>query len=183
MDTDQYKLLLDNAQVGWWEVDFEKGCYICSDYIVSLLGLDGETIPVADFLGLIREDYRARIANEFVFFKEVGIYEQIFPIQTCFGMKFVRTKICKREIEPSGKIYVLGILQLVPYSESDVNKPTVNQADSLLRHLGSISRALHSFIQTNDLLASIQLVLTEIMFSIDTQGRACIMKWQITNHH
>lgn len=177
MDTDQYKLLLDNAQVGWWEIDFEKGCYICSDYIMSLLGKKDKRIPVSDFLGLIREDYRARIANEFVFFKEVGIYEQIFPIQTCFGMKFVRTKICKREIEPSGKIYVLGILQLVPYSETDVNKPAVNQADSLLRHLGSISRALHSFIQTNDLLASIQLVLTEIMFSIGTKGRACIMEY------
>lgn len=177
MDTDQYKLLLDNAQVGWWEVDFEKRCYICSDYIVSLLDCKSEAIPVSDFLSLIREDYRARIANEFMFFKEVGIYEQIFPIKTCFGMKFVRTKICKREIDPSGKIYVLGILQLVPYSEIDVNKPAVNQADSLLRHLGSISRALHSFIQTNDLLASIQLVLTEIMFSIDTQGRACIMEY------
>ena len=64
MDTAQYKLLLDAAQVGWWEIDFEKKCYICSDYLVSLLDLDGKTIPAEDFLGLIREDYRARIANE-----------------------------------------------------------------------------------------------------------------------
>ena len=178
MDTAQYKLLLDAAQVGWWEIDFEKKCYICSDYLVSLLDLDGKTIPAEDFLGLIREDYRARIANEFAYFREVGIYEQTFPIETCYGTKFVRTKICKREVDADGNIYVLGILQLVPFCEVDGNKPAVdNQVDSLLRHLNTISRALHSFIQTNDLLTSIQLVLTEILFSIDTRGRACIMEY------
>ncbi len=178
MGTDQYKLLLDTAQVGWWEIDFKRKCYICSDYLISLLGLKDNAIPTDDFLGLIREDYRARIANEFAYFKEVGIYEQIFPMKTCYGLRFVRTKICKREIDATGKIYVLGILQLVPFSETEENKPAVNnQVDSLLRHLNTISRALHSFIQTNDLLTSIQLVLTEILFSIDTKGRACIMEY------
>ena len=179
MDTAQYKLLLDTAQVGWWEIDFDKRVYICSDYLVSLLELKDKIIPTRDFLQLIREDYRARIANEFAYFREVGIYEQIFPIKTCYGFKFVRSKICKREIEPSGRVYVLGILQLVPYSEEETNKPATegSQVDGLLRHLGSISRALHSFIQTNDLVESIQLVLTEILFSIDTKGRACIMEY------
>lgn len=178
MDIDQYKTLLDTAQVGWWEMDFERKCYICSDYLVSLLGMNDKILPTQDFLGLIREDYRARIANEFAYFKEVGIYEQIFPMKTCYGIRFVRTKICKREIDATGKIYVLGILQLVPFGEVEENKLAVNnQTDRLLRHLGSISRALHSFIQTNDLLTSIELVLTEILFSIDTKGRACIMEY------
>ena len=30
---DQYQLILDNAQVGWWKADFEERCYICSDYL------------------------------------------------------------------------------------------------------------------------------------------------------
>ena len=140
MDPAQYKLLLDTAQVGWWEIDFDKRVYICSDYLVSLLELKDKIIPTRDFLQLIREDYRARIANEFAYFREVGIYEQIFPIKTCYGFKFVRSKICKREIEPSGRVYVLGILQLVPYSEEETNKPATegSQVDGLLRHLGSI---------------------------------------------
>ena len=41
MDVDQYQLILDNAQVGWWKADFEERCYICSDYLISLLELDG----------------------------------------------------------------------------------------------------------------------------------------------
>lgn len=179
MDADQYKLLLDNAQVGWWEANFEGGYYICSDFLVSLLELNGPQLPIRDFLALIREDYRDRIANEFTFFKGIGIYEQIFPIKTCFGVKFVRTKICKREIDGNGKITVLGILQLIPFSEAEENKPIVNsQIDGILRHLGSLSRALHSFIQTNDLHKSIHLALMEILFSINTRGRVYIMEYE-----
>lgn len=179
MEADQYQILLDNAQVGWWEADFEEKSYICSDYLISLLELDGPKILIADFLLLIREDYRDRIANEFAFFKGIGIYEQIFPIKTCYGFKFVRTKIYKREKDANGKLTVQGILQLIPYSEAEENKPVLNgQVDGLLRHLGSLSRALHSFIQTNDLHKSIHLALTEILFSIDTKGRSYIMEYQ-----
>ena len=152
MDVDQYQLILDNAQVGWWKADFEERCYICSDYLISLLELDGPKISIVDFFLLIRGDYRDRIANEFAFFKGIGIYEQIFPIKTCYGYRFVRTKIYKREKASDGKLTVLGILQLIPFSEMEENRPVVNgQVDSVLRHLGSLSHALHSFIQTNDL--------------------------------
>ncbi len=178
METDQYQTLLDCAQVGWWETDFEAGCYICSDFLISLLELKGPKVPISDFLTLIREDYRNRIANEFSFFKEIGIYEQIFPIKTCYGYRFVRTKIYKRDMDAEGKIKAFGILQLIPFSEEDADKPVENsQVDGLLRHLGSLSRALHSFIQTNDLHRSIHLALTEILFSIYTKGRAYIMEY------
>lgn len=179
MDAGQFQLILDKAQVGWWKADFEGRCYICSDFLISLLELAGPKILMTDFLLLIREDYRDRIANEFTFFKGIGIYEQIFPIKTCYGYRFVRTKICKREKDADGKLTVLGILQLIPFSETEENRPVVNgQVDSVLRHLGSLSRALHSFIQTNDLHKSIHSALTEILFSIDTKGRAYIMEYE-----
>ena len=179
MDVDQYQLILDNAQVGWWKADFEERCYICSDYLISLLELDGPKISIVDFFLLIRGDYRDRIANEFAFFKGIGIYEQIFPIKTCYGYRFVRTKIYKREKASDGKLTVLGILQLIPFSEMEENRPVVNgQVDSVLRHLGSLSHALHSFIQTNDLHKSIHLALTEVLFSIDTKGRVYIMEYE-----
>ncbi len=171
MDVDQYQLILDNAQVGWWKADFEERCYICSDYLISLLELDGPKISIVDFFLLIRGDYRDRIANEFAFFKGIGIYEQIFPIKTCYGYRFVRTKIYKREKASDGKLTVLGILQLIPFSEMEENRPVVNgQVDSVLRHLGSLSHALHSFIQTNDLHKSIHLALTEVLFRSIRRG-------------
>ena len=147
--------------------------------MISLLELDGPKISIVDFFLLIRGDYRDRIANEFAFFKGIGIYEQIFPIKTCYGYRFVRTKIYKREKASDGKLTVLGILQLIPFSEMEENRPVVNgQVDSVLRHLGSLSHALHSFIQTNDLHKSIHLALTEVLFSIDTKGRVYIMEYE-----
>ncbi|EEC97511.1 hypothetical protein PRABACTJOHN_01080, partial [Parabacteroides johnsonii DSM 18315] len=112
METSQYQTLLDCAQVGWWETDFEEGCYICSDFLIGLLELKGPKLPITDFYSLIREDYRSRIANEFAFFREIGIYEQAFPIKTCYGYRFVRTKIYKHGLESNGKIKAFGILQL-----------------------------------------------------------------------
>ena len=143
METSQYQTLLDCAQVGWWETDFEEGCYICSDFLIGLLELKGPKLPITDFYSLIREDYRSRIANEFAFFREIGIYEQAFPIKTCYGYRFVRTKIYKHGLESNGKIKAFGILQLIPFSEGDANQPVENsQIDSLLRHLGSLSRRM-----------------------------------------
>ena len=178
MSIDKYRLFLDTAQVGWWQADFENGYYICSDYLVSLMQLHSDKISFSDFIALIREDYQERIKKEFLFFKGIGIYEQIFPLLTCYGYKFVRSKICEREIDDTGKINVLGIMQLLPYSDSEADKLKVkDQLNGLLRHLGSLTRSLHSFIQTNDLPTSIHLVLTEILNSIDTKGRASIMEY------
>ena len=53
MDVDQYQLILDNAQVGWWKADFEERCYICSDYLISLLELDGPKISIVDFFFVV----------------------------------------------------------------------------------------------------------------------------------
>ena len=175
---EDYRLLLDAAQVGWWEADFENGYYICSNYLIGLLDLDNEKIAIGDFLNLIREDYRARITSEFAFFKGIGIYEQVFPLKTCYGYRFVRSKIYHREINSDGKITVLGILQLLPDKEENLEKQGINgEVDGLLRHLGSVSRSLHSFIQTNDMPRSINKLLSEVLYSIDTKGRAYIMEY------
>ena len=45
MDADQYQLILDNAQVGWWKADLEEGCYICSDYLIKSPGIEGSENP------------------------------------------------------------------------------------------------------------------------------------------
>ena len=72
---------------------------------------------------------------------------------------------------------MLGLVQVLPYGEVGEKPHVDNQEDSLLRHLGSLSRSLHSFIQTNDLPKSIHLVLSEILYSIGAKGRACIMEY------
>ena len=64
-DNERYKKMASLAQIGWWEADLTTGYYLCSDYLCDLLGLEGDTISSADFLNLVREDYRKQIAREF----------------------------------------------------------------------------------------------------------------------
>lgn len=171
------RLLLENAQTGWWEADFEHYSYKCSDFIIRLLGLSGETLAFSEFQLLIREDYRVRITSEFLSLNDLDVYEQIFPVYTVYGVKWVRSRFCRRIVNEEGKRVLLGLLQLLPDQNMPGNRRSKMVINDLLGHLGSLSRALHSFIQTGDLDYSIRKVLTEVLASIDVKGRAYIMEY------
>ena len=85
-------------QVGG-EADLTAGCYLCSDYLSDLLGLDGDTISTSDFLNLIREDYRKQIAQEFRANSSIhkDFYEQTFPIHSKYGEVWLHTRLAFRE--------------------------------------------------------------------------------------
>lgn len=176
---EQYQQILDNAQIGWWKADFAGKYYICSDYLIRLFGRTDEKLTFYEFRDIIREDYRPRISLEFLSLLIVDVYEQIFPIHTCFGIKWVRSKLYRREIDENQHVTAYGLLQVLPDWEAEKEAPLGKiWANSLLNHLGSLSRSLFSFIQTNDLDYSIQQVLTETLNSLlPTKGRAYIMEF------
>lgn len=39
ISSEEYQLMLENVQAGWWKADFSGNYYLCSDYIIKLLGL------------------------------------------------------------------------------------------------------------------------------------------------
>lgn len=177
-EQERYKILLENAQVGWWEAHFDQKLYVCSDYLIRLFGRTDEKLSFLDFLQLIREDYRIRITTEFLTLKDIDVYEQEFPIYTIYGCRWIRSKFCKRWIDENGETVVLGLLQLL--QEAEIEKEQTNSKvhiNDVLGHLGSLSHALYSFIQTDDLNSSIHKVLTEVLSSIDVKGRAYIMEY------
>ena len=57
-DNERYRKMASLAQVGWWEADISAGYYLCSDFLCDLLGLEGDTISAAEFINMVREDYR-----------------------------------------------------------------------------------------------------------------------------
>lgn len=177
-EEERSRLLLENAQLGWWEADFVRGIFTCSDFLIRLFGRKTAELPFADFRQMIREDYRNRITSEFGSVRSQEIYDQIFPIETVYGVRWIRSKVCRRTANPEGEVTVLGFIQLLPVREMEKeyihNKEQIND---LLNHLGNLFRALSSFIQTNDLHSSIRKVLKEVLFSIDEQGRAYIMEY------
>ena len=111
---DQCKLLLDRAEVGLWEADFVQRSYICSDYLMSIFGKKGNNLAFFEFYYIIREDFRDLITTDFLSIQSVDTYEQIFPIITPTGEKWVRSRLCERKLNNGVCVKALGILQILP---------------------------------------------------------------------
>ena len=111
---DQCKLLLDRAEVGLWEADFVQRSYICSDYLMSIFGKKGNNLSFFEFYYIIREDFRDLITTDFLSIQSVDTYEQIFPIITPTGEKWVRSRLCERKLNNGVCAKALGILQILP---------------------------------------------------------------------
>ena len=111
---DQCKLLLDRAEVGLWEADFLQRSYICSDYLMSIFGKKGNNLSFFEFYYIIREDFRDLITTDFLSIQSVDTYEQIFPIITSTGEKWVRSRLCERKLNNGVCVKALGILQILP---------------------------------------------------------------------
>lgn len=110
---DQCKLLLDRAEVGLWEADFVQRSYICSDYLMSIFGKKGNNLSFFEFYYIIREDFRDLITTDFLSIQSVDTYEQIFPIITPTGEKWVRSRLCERKLNNGVCVKALGILQIL----------------------------------------------------------------------
>ena len=111
---DQCKLLLDRAEVGLWEADFVQRSYICSDYLMSIFGKKGNNLSFFEFYYIIREDFRDLITTDFLSIQSVDTYEQIFPIITPTGEKWVRSRLCERKLNNGVCVKALCILQILP---------------------------------------------------------------------
>ena len=111
---DQCKLLLDRAEVGLWEADFVQRSYICSDYLMSIFGKKGNNLSFFEFYYIIREDFRDLITTDFLSIQSVDTYEQIFPIITPTGERWVRSRLCERKLNNGVCVKALGILQILP---------------------------------------------------------------------
>ncbi len=111
---DQCKLLLDRAEVGLWEADFVQRSYICSDYLMSIFGKKGNNLSFFEFYYIIREDFRDLITTDFLSIQSVDTYEQIFPIITPTGEKWVRSRLCERKLNNGVCVKALVILQILP---------------------------------------------------------------------
>ena len=111
---DQCKLLLDRAEVGLWEADFVQRSYICSDYLMSIFGKKGNNLSFFEFYYIIREDFRDLITTDFLSIQSVDTYEQIFPIITPTGEKWVRSRLCELKLNNGVCVKALVILQILP---------------------------------------------------------------------
>lgn len=102
-DYEKYVQIAQMAKMGWWESDLKNKEYICSDFIVDLLGLESNRISFTEFHQRIREDHRLRLKNEYMSLSYLETYEQMFPIRAKTGkygctLRLISKSPIKRDI-------------------------------------------------------------------------------------
>lgn len=181
-DLERYHKMASMAQMGWWEADFQKQQYLCSDFLCDLLGIEGDTISFLDFYYLVREDYREQIRQEFAAYSDIhkDFYEQTFPIQSKYGEVWIHTCLGLREgtveqikFDTSGTSF--GIIQCVPAPQDQEEKLTQKRVNDLLRKQNSISQSLLRFSREGEIKSCINEILHDIL-TLYQAGRVYIFE-------
>lgn len=164
------------GRIGWWEADFTKKEYLCSEFLCNLLGLKGETLTFREFGEMIREDYRPRISREFLSIEHRDVYEQTFPIYTPEGVAWVHSRMGDKEYLADGTLKAFGIMQRVDAPENERENEEMRKVNDLMYRQNSISHSLFRFLEDDELDTGIYDILKDIL-DFFHGGRVYIFKY------
>ena len=163
-DYERYVQIAKMAKMGWWESDLKNKEYICSDFIVDLLGLESNRISFTEFHQRIREDHRLRLKNEYMSLSYLETYEQMFPIRAKDGEIWVYSKINFQKPDEEGYRNMTGLLQYIdrPIDTTDGNIDFF-QVSNLLYQQTNISYSLLAFLQCDDVTQVVNKTLGDLL--------------------
>ena len=163
-DYEKYVQIAQMAKMGWWESDLKNKEYICSDFIVDLLGLESNRISFTEFHQRIREDHRLRLKNEYMSLSYLETYEQMFPIRAKDGEIWVYSKINFQKPDEEGYRNMTGLLQ---YIDRPIDTTNENidffQVSNLLYQQTNISYSLLAFLQCDDVTQVVNKTLGDLL--------------------
>ena len=163
-DYEKYVQIAQMAKMGWWESDLKNKEYICSDFIVDLLGLESNRISFTEFHQRIREDHRLRLKNEYMSLSYLETYEQMFPIRAKDGEIWVYSKINFQKPDKEGYRNMTGFLQ---YIDRPIDTTNQNidffQVSNLLYQQTNISYSLLAFLQCDDVTQVVNKTLGDLL--------------------
>ena len=163
-DYEKYVQIAQMAKMGWWESDLKNKEYICSDFIVDLLGLESNRISFTEFHQRIREDHRLRLKNEYMSLSYLETYEQMFPIRAKDGEIWVYSKINFQKPDKEGYRNMTGFLQ---YIDRPIDTTNGNidffQVSNLLYQQTNISYSLLAFLQCDDVTQVVNKTLGDLL--------------------
>ena len=163
-DYEKYVQIAQMAKMGWWESDLKNKEYICSDFIVDLLGLESNRISFTEFHQRIREDHRLRLKNEYMSLSYLETYEQMFPIRAKDGEIWVYSKINFQKPDKEGYRNMSGFLQ---YIDRPIDTTNENidffQVSNLLYQQTNISYSLLAFLQCDDVTQVVNKTLGDLL--------------------
>ena len=163
-DYEKYVQIAQMAKMGWWESDLKNKEYVCSDFIVDLLGLESNRISFTEFHQRIREDHRLRLKNEYMSLSYLETYEQMFPIRAKDGEIWVYSKINFQKPDKEGYRNMTGFLQ---YIDRPIDTTNENidffQVSNLLYQQTNISYSLLAFLQCDDVTQVVNKTLGDLL--------------------
>ena len=163
-DYEKYVQIAKMAKMGWWESELKNQEYICSDFIVDLLGLESNRISFTEFHQRIREDHRLRLKNEYMSLSYLETYEQMFPIRAKDGEIWVYSKINFQKPDKEGYRNMTGFLQ---YIDRPIDTTNENidffQVSNLLYQQTNISYSLLAFLQCDDVTQVVNKTLGDLL--------------------
>ena len=164
IDCEKYRQIAQMAKMGWWESDLKNRQYICSDFIIDLLGLESGRISFEDFHGRIREDHRRRLRNEYFSLTNIETYEQMFPIRAKDRDIWVYSKISFKQPDEEGYKNMIGYLQCIDKQTGETSENADSlQINSLLYQQNSLSYSLLAFLQSDDITQIINKILADLL--------------------
>lgn len=161
--------ILADLNVGWWEIDNDNQSIILSDYLKSLLEINTDTLPLSDFTGMIREDYRESVLRRRAW-EEMNGTEKTFPFVHCKEKEeiWVRFKYLKKD---------KGYIQVIPNQENvSQDKASYLRLNNQLYQLNNISKILLSFLKSDKNEIIINQILTDILKQFKA-GRTYIFEY------
>ena len=164
IDCEKYRQIAQMAKMGWWESDLKNRQYICSDFIIDLLGLESDRISFEDFHRRIREDHRRRLRNEYFSLTNIETYEQMFPIRAKNEDIWVYSKISFKQPDEEGYKNMIGYLQCIDKQTGETSENADSlQVNSLLYQQNSLSYSLLAFLQSDDITQIINKILADLL--------------------
>lgn len=164
IDCEKYRQIAQMAKMGWWESDLKNRQYICSDFIIDLLGLESDRISFEDFHERIREDHRRRLRNEYFSLTNIETYEQMFPIRAKDRDIWVYSKISFKQPDEEGYKNMIGYLQCIDKQTGETSENADSlQINSLLYQQNSLSYSLLAFLQSDDITQIINKILADLL--------------------
>ena len=172
------ELVLNDAKIGWWRIDYENKVCILSNNIRISLGLVSQYIPLENFYQMIRSDFRERIVNDLEIARELYNYDKTLPLIYESKEVWIRFKIIKQNIE---KKEYTGSIQIIPDLDINSKKDAAYlRTNNLIYQLNSISHILLSFFQTNDTDEVVHKIFDDIL-KLFKAGRAYIIEYDWEN--
>ena len=152
------------AKMGWWESDLKNKEYICSDFIVDLLGLESNRISFTEFHQRIREDHRLRLKMNICLFLIWRHTNKCSQSGQKTGEIWVYSKINFQKPDEEGYRNMTGFLQ---YIDRPIDTTNGNidffQVSNLLYQQTNISYSLLAFLQCDDVTQVVNKTLGDLL--------------------